>query len=62
VGDQQPLEGLPTNALARLAYLAARRTPQPREHLLARLWSESRTSAAQKNLGNTLWAIRTLFS
>ena len=44
------------------AYLAARRTPQPREHLLARLWSESSTSAAQKNLGNTLWAIRTLFS
>ena len=58
--DQQPFDGLPTKALALLAYLAARRTPQPREHLLALLWPESSTSAAHKNLRNTLWAIRTL--
>jgi DNA-binding SARP family transcriptional activator len=58
--DQQPIDGLPTKALALLAYLAARGTPQPREQLLALLWPESSTSAAHKNLRNTLWAIRTL--
>ncbi len=41
-----------------LAYLAVRRAPQTRDHLLGLLWPESAPDAARKNLRNTLWALR----
>jgi DNA-binding SARP family transcriptional activator len=52
--------GLTNKAIACLAYLAARRAPQHRDHLLALLWPESNTAAAQKNLRNLLWSIKSL--
>jgi DNA-binding SARP family transcriptional activator len=47
-------------AFALLAYLAVQRVPQSRDHLLALFWPESPTTAARKNLRNTLWQIRSL--
>ena len=56
--DQQPVELTAAKAIALLGYLAAKREPQTREHLLGLLWAESSDEAAHKNLRNTLWAIR----
>ncbi len=55
--DSTPVH-LPAKALALLGYLAALRTPQTRDHLLATLWPESSDEAARKNLRNILWMLR----
>lgn len=54
----KPITGLTNKALCFLAYLIYRRTPQNRDHLLALFWPDSSTSAAQKNLRNLLWSIK----
>lgn len=54
----KPVTGLTNKALSFLAYLIYRRTPQNRDHLLALFWPDSSTSAAQKNLRNLLWSIK----
>jgi DNA-binding SARP family transcriptional activator len=56
-GDQ-PISAPASKAVALLAYLALRATPQRRDHLLALLWPESAEEAARKNLRNVLWSIR----
>jgi len=45
-------------AVALLACLAVRGTPQAREHLADLLWPDSLPDAARKNLRNTLWTLR----
>lgn len=55
--DSTPVH-LPAKALALLGYLAALRTPQARDQLLATLWPESSDEAARKNLRNILWMLR----
>ena len=55
---KQTVELTAAKAIALLGYLATRREPFTREHLLGLLWSESAEEAAHKNLRNTLWAIR----
>ncbi len=44
-------------SVALLAYLAASRLPQTREHLQVLLWGESSSVAARKNLRNVLWSL-----
>lgn len=56
--DERPVALSSAKAVALLAYLAMARRPQSRERLLGLLWATSATEAAQKNLRNTLWAIR----
>jgi DNA-binding SARP family transcriptional activator len=56
--DGQPVPLASAKAVALLAYLAARRAPQPREQVLGLLWPESPAEAARKNLRNLLWALR----
>lgn len=56
--DGQTVDLTSAKAIALLAYLALNRAAQPRDRLLALLWSESAEEAARKNLRNTLWAIR----
>ena len=58
--DGQFVELSSGKAVGMLAYLATRRTPQPRDHLLGLFWPESAPDAARKNLRNTLWALRKL--
>jgi DNA-binding SARP family transcriptional activator len=55
--DGAPLT-VSAKAVALIGYLAASRTAQSREHILATLWPESSDEAARKNLRNTLWSIR----
>lgn len=47
--------------IALLAYLALTTTPQPREHVLDLLWTDSTVDAGRKNLRNALWALRKTF-
>lgn len=56
--NDQPIAGLTNKAITFLAYLAERGTAQRRDHLLALFWPDSSTSAAQKNLRNLLWTIK----
>ena len=54
----QPVELSVAKAVALLAYLAVRATPQTRDHLTDLLWPDSLPDAARKNLRNMLWTIR----
>ncbi len=56
--DDRPVELSVAKAVALLAYLAVRGTPQTRDHLTDLLWPDSLPDAARKNLRNTLWTIR----
>lgn len=48
--------------IALLGYLSLSMTPQPREHVIDLLWSDSTLDAGRKNLRNALWLLRKLFS
>ena len=56
--DGQPLDFHIAKVQALLAYLAATRRAQSRDHLLGLLWTESHADAARKNLRNRLWQLR----
>ncbi len=58
--DDRPVALTSGKAVALLAYLAARRVPQSRDHLLDLLWPASSPDAARKNLRNVLWTLRKL--
>ncbi len=55
---EKPITLSAAKSVALLAFLAANKTAQSREHILGLLWADSRDEAAHKNLRNALWGIR----
>ncbi len=56
--DNQPLKLTNNKGIALLLYLAVKRDPQRREHVMDLLWPDSLPQSARKNMRNTLWQIR----